>query len=160
MHEVVLVIDFGAQYSEVIARRVRECNVYCEVLPWSTPMAVIKSKNPSAIILSGGPSSVYLENSPRVDKSIFDLNIPILGICYGMQLMVTLLGGSVVPAQSSKGREYGKAITTFNKNCLLFKGLPEKSVTWMSHGDHTARIPEGFEICAHPSNTLFRKTFK
>ena len=152
MNEVVLVIDFGAQYSEVIARRVRECNVYCEVLPWNTPIAVIRSKNPVAIILSGGPSSVYLENSPRVDKSIFDLGVPVLGICYGMQLMVTLLGGIVVPAQSERGREYGKAITTFNKDCPIFKGLPEKSVTWMSHGDHTARIPEGFEISAHTKN--------
>ena len=109
MNEIVLVIDFGAQYSEVIARRIRECNVYCEVLPWTTSTTFIQSKSPIGIILSGGPSSVYEENSPRVDKAIFELGIPVLGICYGMQLMVTLLGGKVVPAQDQKGREYGKA---------------------------------------------------
>ena len=152
MNETVLVIDFDAQYSEVIARRIRECNVYCEVLPWTTSTTFIQSKNPVGIILSGGPSSVYEENPPRIDKSIFDLGIPVLGICYGMQLMVTLLGGKVVPAESKKGREYGKAIASFDTKCKIFKGLPNKSVAWMSHGDHTASIPEGFKVVAFTKN--------
>ena len=152
MNETVLVIDFGAQYSEVIARRIRECNVYCEVLPWTISTTFIQSKSPIGIILSGGPSSVYEENSPRVDKSIFDLGIPVLGICYGMQLMVTLLGGKVVPAESQKGREYGKAIASFDSKCKIFKGLPNKSVAWMSHGDHTTSIPEGFKVVAYTKN--------
>lgn len=104
MHQTVLVIDFGAQYSEVIARRIRECNVYCEVLPWTISTTFIQSKSPIGITLSGGPPhSVYEENAPKIDKSIFDLGIPVLGICYGMQLMVTLLGGKVVPAEENKG---------------------------------------------------------
>ena len=152
MNETVLVIDFGAQYSEVIARRIRECNVYCEVLPWTISTTFIQSKSPIGIILSGGPSSVYEENSPRVDKSIFELGVPVLGICYGMQLMVTLLGGKVVPAQDKKGREYGKAIASFDTKCKIFKGLPNKSVAWMSHGDHTASIPEGFKVVAQTKN--------
>lgn len=152
MNETVLVIDFGAQYSEVIARRIRECNVYCEVLPWTTSTTFIQSKSPIGIILSGGPSSVYEENSPRVDKAVFDLGIPVLGICYGMQLMVTLLGGKVVPAQEEKGREYGKAFATFDTKCQIFKGLPSRSVAWMSHGDHTAKIPEGFKVVAQTKN--------
>ena len=152
MHQTVLVIDFGAQYSEVIARRIRENNVYCEVLPWTTPTTFIQGKNPIGIVLSGGPSSVYEENSPKVDPSIFNLGVPILGICYGMQLMVTLLGGKVTAAEEEKGREYGKAIATFDTRCLLFKGLKNKSVAWMSHGDHIAIIPQGFEVCAVTKN--------
>ena len=92
MHELVVVIDFGAQYSEVIARRIRECNVYCEVLPWTIPTTFIQDKNPIGIILSGGPFSVYEEKAPKIDETIFNLGIPVLGICYGMQLMVSLLG--------------------------------------------------------------------
>ena len=152
MNQTVIVIDFGAQYSEVIARRIRECNVYCEVLPWTISTTFIQSRSPIGIILSGGPSSVYEENSPKIDKAIFDLGIPVLGICYGMQLMVTLLGGKVVPAQDKKGREYGKAIASFDTKCPLFKGLPNKSVAWMSHGDHTDTIPEGFKVCATTKN--------
>ena len=152
MHETVLVIEFGAQYSEVIARRIRENNVYCEVLPWSSTTTFIQSKNPIGIILSGGPSSVYEKNSPKIDRAIFDLGIPVLGICYGMQLMVTLLGGKVLPAQDSKGREYGKAIASFDAKCPLFKDLPSKSIAWMSHGDHTEKIPEGFEVSAATKN--------
>ena len=152
MNETVLVIDFGAQYSEVIARRIRECNVYCEVLPWTISTTFIQSKSPIGIILSGGPSSVYEDNAPKIDKAIFDLGIPVLGICYGMQLMVALLGGKVVPAQDEKGREYGKAIVSFDTKCKIFKGLPNKSVAWMSHGDHTTHIPEGFKVVAHTKN--------
>ena len=152
MNQTVLVIDFGAQYSEVIARRIRECNVYCEVLPWTISTTFIQSKSPIGIILSGGPSSVYEDNAPKIDKAIFDLGIPVLGICYGMQLMVTLLGGKVVPAQDEKGREYGKAIVSFDTKCKIFKGLPNKSIAWMSHGDHTTHISEGFKVVAHTKN--------
>ena len=159
MHQTVLVIDFGAQYSEVIARRIRECNVYCEVLPWTISTTFIQSKSPIGIILSGGPHSVYEENSPKIDKSIFDLGIPVLGICYGMQLMVTLLGGKVVPAEENKGREYGKAIASFDTKSPLFKGIPNKSVAWMSHGDHTASIPNGFKVIATTKNCEYAGIF-
>jgi len=155
MNEVILIIDFGAQYSEVIARRVRECHVYCEVLPYKVSITTIKEKNPIGIILSGGPGSVYEENAPKVDKEIFNLNIPILGICYGMQFMVSSLGGEVVPAKDKKGREYGKAIATFNTKYPLFKSLPNKSVAWMSHGDHIKEIPSGFKVCAYTKNCQY-----
>ena len=159
MHELVLVIDFGAQYSEVIARRIRECNVYCEVLPWTTSTTFIQSKNPIGIILSGGPHSVYEDHAPTIDKAIFNLGIPVLGICYGMQLMVTLLGGKVEPAEDSKGREYGKAIASFDTRCLLFKGLPNKSIAWMSHGDHVKTIPTGFKVSATTKNCEYAAIF-
>lgn len=159
MYQTVLVIDFGAQYSEVIARRIRECNVYCEVLPWTISTTFIQSKSPIGIILSGGPHSVYEENAPKIDKSIFDLGIPVLGICYGMQLMVTLLGGKVVPAEENKGREYGKAIASFDTKSPLFKGIPNKSVAWMSHGDHTASIPNGFKVIATTKNCEYAGIF-
>ena len=156
MNQTVLVIDFGAQYSEVIARRIRECNVYCEVLPWNTPITFIQSKNPIGIIFSGGPHSVYEIDAPTIDKAVFDLNIPILGICYGMQLMVSLLNGEVVPA---KEREYGKAITSFHSSCPLFKNLPSKSVTWMSHGDYIKEMPKGFKVAASTKNCKYAAIF-
>ena len=152
MNEVVLIIDFGAQYSQVIARKVRECNVYCEVLSWKTPLEVIKEKKPIGIILSGGPSSVYAKDSPSIPSEIFHLHVPVLGICYGMQLMVKLLGGEVVPAQDNLAREYGKTLTTFHNHCLLFNTLPSKGITWMSHGDFVKRIPDSFKICAETPN--------
>ena len=152
MNQTVLVIDFGAQYSEVIARRIRECHVYCEVLPWNTPIKDIENKNPIGIIFSGGPHSVYEIDAPTIDKAVFDLNIPILGICYGMQLMVSLLNGEVVAA---KEREYGKAITSFHNRCLLFKNLPNKSVTWMSHGDYIKEMPKGFKVAASTKNCKY-----
>ena len=152
MNETVIVIDFGAQYAQVIARKVRECNVYCEVLSWRTPLEIIKSKNPIGIILSGGPNSVYEENSPCIPKEIFSLGIPVLGICYGMQLMVKLLGGEVLPAQNNLAREYGKTLTTFHNHCLLFNTLPSKGITWMSHGDFVKKIPGSFKISAETMN--------
>ena len=152
MNETVLVIDFGAQYAQVIARKVRECNVYCEVLSWKTSIEEIKKKNPIGIILSGGPSSVYTPSSPKLPSEIFNLNVPILGICYGMQLMVHMLGGEVVPAQENLSREYGKTLTTFHNHCLLFNTLPSKGITWMSHGDFVKKIPDSFKICAETSN--------
>ena len=148
MNELVLIIDFGAQYSQVIARKIRECNVYCEVLSYKTPYEDIINKHPIGIVFSGGPSSVYDKDAPSIDKRIFSLGIPILGICYGMQLMVYLLGGEVVPAQNDLSREYGKALTTFHSHSLLFNTLPSKCVTWMSHGDFVKSIPEGFKVVA------------
>lgn len=148
-HETVVVLDFGGQYNQLIARRVRECHVYCEVKPYTTPLEEIRAMNPIGIIFTGGPNSVYLENAPHIDPSIFTWGIPVLGICYGCQLMAYSLGGMVTAAQEDTAREYGKTETYFDTTCRLFKNLPEKGVTWMSHGDYMARVPEGFSLTAH-----------
>lgn len=144
-NELVLVLDFGGQYNQLIARRVRECNVYCEVYPYTLSIDSIKQMSPVGIIFTGGPNSVYLENAPRVEKELFDLGIPVLGICYGAQLMSYVLGGRVT---TPKTREYGKTDTCFTTSSLLFKGLPEKAVTWMSHTDYIEAVPEGFSVVA------------
>lgn len=148
-NELVLVVDFGGQYNQLIARRVRECNVYCEVMPYSKGVEAIKAKNPSGIIFTGGPNSVYEENSPLIDKEVFELGVPVLGICYGSQLMTHVLGGKVTPAQDDTAREYGKTKTYFDTSCRLFKDIPEESITWMSHGDYMAKVPDGFNLVAH-----------
>ena len=146
-YQKIVIIDFGGQYNQLIARRVRECGVYCEVVPFRKITAGgLKEEKPAGIIFTGGPNSVYLETSPHIDPEVFGLGIPILGICYGAQLMAHTLGGRVATAPAS---EYGKAETEFNSNALMFKGLPEKAVTWMSHTDYIAEVPEGFEITAH-----------
>ena len=143
--ETVVIIDFGGQYNQLIARRVREHNIYCEVLPYKTSVDVIKGKNPKAIIFTGGPNSVYAENAPLIDKQIFELGLPILGICYGVQLMCHLLGGSVVKAKDSSLSEYGKA--TFNaEKSVLFDGVDANSVAWMSHNDYITELPQGFSV--------------
>ena len=147
--EKILIIDFGGQYNQLIARRVRECNVYCEVKPWTTPLAQLKAFDPIGIIFTGGPDSVYLDSSPTVDPEIFTWGVPILGVCYGCQLMAHLLGGQVVPAQDDSAREYGKTVTYYDTACKLFRGLPEEGVSWMSHGDYMAKVPEGFSLTAH-----------
>jgi len=147
--EKVLVLDFGGQYNQLIARRVRECNVYCEVKPYDMSLDEIRAFDPIGIIFTGGPNSVYLETSPHVDKRIFELGVPVLGICYGCQLMAHNLGGLVTEAQEDTAREYGKTHTFFDNTCRLFKGLPAEGVTWMSHGDYMARVPEGFALVAH-----------
>ena len=144
----ILILDFGGQYGQLIARRVRECNVYCEVKPWTTPLAELRAFDPIGIIFTGGPGSVYLEGSPSVDPQIFTWGVPILGICYGCQLMAHLLGGEVVPAQEGSAREYGRTLTCYDTSCRLFRGLPEEGVSWMSHGDYMAKIPEGFALAA------------
>ncbi len=146
--EKILIIDFGGQYNQLIARRVRECRVYCEVKPWNTPLEELKAFDPIGIIFTGGPRSVYREGSPTVDKSIFTWGVPILGICYGCQLMARLLGGQVVPAQDDSAREYGKTATHYDTACKLFQGLPRDGVSWMSHGDYMSRVPEGFALTA------------
>lgn len=148
-HELVLVLDFGGQYNQLIARRVRECGVYCEVKPYTTPLAELKALDPIGIIFTGGPNSVYLDTSPHVDSDIFTWGIPILGICYGCQLMAHSLGGLVTPAQEDTAREYGKTATQYDTSFPLFQGLPAEGISWMSHGDYMAKVPEGFALAAH-----------
>lgn len=148
-HELVIVLDFGGQYNQLIARRVRECNVYCEVKPYTTPLEELKAMNPIGIIFTGGPNSVYEPNAPYYDPAIFQLGIPILGICYGCQLMAQSLGGKVTAAQEDSAREYGKTETFYETSCKLFRNLPERGVSWMSHSDYMAQVPEGFQLMAH-----------
>lgn len=148
-HELVLVLDFGGQYNQLIARRVRECGVYCEVKPYTTPLAELKAMNPIGIIFTGGPNSVYLDTSPQVDPEIFTWGVPILGICYGCQLMAHSLGGLVTPAQEDTAREYGKTVTYYDTSCRLFQDLPEQGISWMSHGDYMAKVPDGFALVGH-----------
>lgn len=147
--QMILVLDFGGQYNQLIARRVRECSVYCEVKPYTTSLEEIKALNPIGIIFTGGPNSVYDPASPQADPEIFKLGIPILGICYGCQLLAHNLGGRVVAATEDSAREYGKTETYFNTDCKLFHGLPAESITWMSHGDYMEKVPEGFSLVAH-----------
>ena len=144
--ELVLVLDFGGQYNQLIARRVRECNVYCEVHPYNLSVEKIKEMNPKGIIFTGGPNSVYGENSPLCDKAIFELGIPILGICYGSQLMSYVLGGSVATAPVS---EYGKTEVDVDVESKLFEGVAPSTICWMSHTDYIERAPEGFKIIGH-----------
>lgn len=125
--ECVIVLDFGGQYNQLIARRVREANVYCEVKPCTTPLEELMKHNPIGFIFTGGPQSVYAENSPQVDPKIFTLGLPILGICYGCQLIAHNLGGKVTAAQEDTAREYGKTETYFDTSCELFYGLKEKA---------------------------------
>ena len=147
---MIIVIDFGSQFNQLIARRVRENNVYCQVEPSDIPLAKIKELSPTGIILSGGPSSIYEENSPTIDAGIFDLGVPILGICYGMQYMVHTLGGTI--EQASK-REYGFAELRITEGNPLFKEMDDSFQCWMSHGDSAKALPEGFEITGQTDNT-------
>lgn len=144
-NETVIVLDFGGQYNQLIARRVRECHVYCEVLPYSTDIEKIKEKNPAGIIFTGGPNSVYTDGAPSCGKEIFELGIPVLGICYGSQLMAHILGGNVKRADK---REYGKTELTLKKS-LLFDGIDENTICWMSHTDYIEKVPEGFSVTAY-----------
>lgn len=146
---MIIVLDFGGQYNQLIARRVRECNVYCEVHPYNMGLDKIKEMNPKGIIFTGGPNSVYGDDSPRCEKEIFDLNIPILGICYGSQLMSYMLGGKVETAPVS---EYGKTEVNVDKSSVLFENVSEKTVCWMSHTDYIAKSPENFKVVAHTSD--------
>lgn len=141
--ELVLVVDFGGQYNQLIARRVREHNVYCEIIPYTYTVEKIKEKNPKGIIFTGGPNSVYGEGAPRIDERIFELGVPILGICYGEQLIAYTLGGKVL---SPDIREYGKTDIELSEDCMLFDGIDEKETCWMSHTDFVAEAPAGFEI--------------
>ena len=148
-NQKILILDFGGQYNQLIARRVRECNVYCEVKPFSTSLEEIKAFAPIGIMFTGGPNSVYEAGSPHVDTGVYGLGVPILGICYGCQLLAHELGGKVTAAQDDSAREYGKTETYFDTSCKLFKNIPAESITWMSHGDYMAQVPQGFRLVAH-----------
>lgn len=145
--ELVIVIDFGGQYNQLVARRVRECNVYCEIYSYKTDLETIKKMNPKGIILTGGPNSCYLEDSPTYQKELFELGIPVLGLCYGAQLMQHVLGGKVERADV---REYGKSNLIISKtDSKLFKDVPKESICWMSHFDYISKIAPGFEITSY-----------
>lgn len=147
--ELVLVLDFGGQYNQLIARRVRECNVYCEIVPYTEGLDEILARKPKGIIFTGGPNSVYDPESPSYDKAIFEAGVPILGICYGCQLMAYKLGGKVQTAPVS---EYGKMEVEVSRKSLLFHNVSSKTVTWMSHTDYIAEAPEGFKITGTTKN--------
>ena len=145
--EMIIVLDFGGQYKQLIARRVRECNVYCEIHPWTTSLDRIREMDPKGIILTGGPASVYDPQSPSCDRALFEMGIPVLGICYGSQLMAYKLGGEVRTAPVS---EYGHTmVETDPAGSLLFAGTSSPTQTWMSHTDYIASVPEGFRVTAH-----------
>lgn len=156
-NQKVLILNFGGQYDQLIARRVRECGVYCEVHPYTMTAEEIKTFAPIGMIFTGGPDSVYAQNSCHPDEAIFSLGIPVLGICYGCQLLAYHLGGIVTSAAEAEAesethetsREYGKTVTYFDTENPLFEGIPETSVTWMSHGDYMKQVPAGFTLCAH-----------
>ena len=148
-HELVLVIDFGGQYNQLIARRVREHNIYCEVISYKTPIEQIKAKNPKGIIFTGGPRSVYLDDSPRMTKEIFELGVPIFGICYGAQFMVYGLGGTIGKANENAAAEFGRTECEFDTECAVFDGLKKNSVVWMSHNDYIEVLPDGFKAVGH-----------
>lgn len=148
-NQLVIVLDFGGQYNQLIARRVRECNVYCEVIPYTAGIEKIREKNPVGIIFTGGPNSVYDPKSPTCTKEYFELGIPVLGICYGSQLMCHVMGGTVKSAEVS---EYGKTDLKVNTTSLLFKDIDEDSVCWMSHTDSMHSLPEGFKIIGSTEN--------
>lgn len=143
--EMIIVIDFGGQYNQLIARRVRECNVYCEVHPHTITLEKIKEMNPKGIILTGGPNSVYADDSPSYSKDLFELGIPVLGICYGSQLMAHVLGGKV---DTAKVREYGKTEVNIDTSSEIFENVSENTICWMSHTDYIAEVPSGFKIVA------------
>src|SRR5687768_4168136 len=144
--ELVLIFDFGSQFGQLIARRVRELNVFCQVVRHDIPAARVRELNPKGIIFSGGPSSVYEPNAPKCDPKVFDLDVPVLGICYGMQLACHTLGGSVAPAAA---REFGRAtLTVTDRDAPLFRGFPGESVVWMSHGDQVHTVGGDFRPLA------------
>lgn len=149
-NEVVLVMDFGGQYSQLIARRIRECGVYCEIVPFNKSIEQIKGMNPKGIVFSGGPSSVHGEGAPFCDKAVFDLGVPIFGICYGMQLTAFSLGGEVAKAETG---EYGNAELVLDKVGGIFQGIEDTTPVWMSHGDSIKSAPAGFEVTGHTNHT-------
>lgn len=148
--EFILILDFGSQYTQLIARRIREIGVYSEIQPFNFPIAEIERLKPKGIILSGGPASVYANGSPQVDVKLFELGIPILGICYGLQLIAYKLGGEV---DRFAKREYGKAILKIEKDDDLFYGLNSNTIVWMSHGDALLKAPDGFDVIAQTENS-------
>ena len=147
--ETVIVIDFGGQYNQLVARRVRECNVYCEIYSYKTDIQKIKAMNPKGIILTGGPNSCYEAGAPTYTKELFELGIPVLGLCYGAQLMMHILGGTV---EKAPVREYGKTEVFVDTTTPLFAGVTEKTICWMSHFDYISKAAPGFEIVAHTAD--------
>ena len=147
--EKVIVIDFGGQYNQLVARRVRECNVYCEIYSYKTDLAQIKAMNPKGIILTGGPNSCYEDGAPTCTKELFELGVPVLGLCYGAQLMQHVLGGKV---EKAPVREYGKTETFVDKSSALFSDVSEKTIVWMSHFDYISQVAPGFKIVAHTAD--------
>lgn len=143
MTEKVLILNFGGQYTQLIARRIRECNVYCEIISYRTPADKIKEMKPAAIVFSGGPASVCMKDAPQCDKGVLDLGVPVLGICYGAQLMAQMLGGKVV---ASKTREYGRVELTVDNNAPIFRGIDRITTAWMSHTDSITVLPSGFKV--------------
>lgn len=150
--ELILIIDFGSQYTQLIARRIRECGVYSEIHPFTTPLDKIKAMNPKGIILSGGPMSVYDDGAPDIDPEILSLGVPVLGICYGLQLICKIFGGKVEPAKS---REYGKARLSVTGASQLLNDVRNDSIVWMSHGDYLTKIPDDFTVIATSENSPF-----
>lgn len=150
MTETIIVLDFGSQYSQLIARRIRECNVFSKVVPFNTRAEIIREEQPKGIILSGGPASVYEEGAPKIDPAIYDLGIPVLGICYGMQITMQTLGGKVVRGNA---REYGRAEMRIVKPSPLFEGIKSPLKVWMSHGDKVESTPTGTQLIAETDNT-------
>ena len=148
-HEKVIVIDFGGQYNQLVARRVRECNVYCEIYSYKTDIAQIKAMNPKGIILTGGPNSCYEADSPTCSKELFELGVPVLGLCYGAQLMMHVLGGKV---EKAPVREYGKTEVMVDTSSPLFTGVSENTICWMSHFDYISKAAPGFNIVAHTAD--------
>jgi len=148
-YQRIAILDYGSQYTQLIARRIREQQVFSEILPFDTTAEKLRENMPKGVILSGGPNSVFEQGAPGIDPAIFDLGVPVLGVCYGMQLMSQSLGGRVEPGES---REYGKTEMTTVPDNELFAGLPEKFIVWMSHGDRVAEIPEGFKVSATSAN--------
>ena len=148
-NEKVLVVDFGGQYNQLVARRVSECNVYCEIVSYRVGLDAIRAQNPKGIIFTGGPNSVYVDGAPTIDPAIFDLGIPVLGLCYGFQLMTHLLGGHVCKAPE---REYGKTLVHVDTKSKVFENVSPETICWMSHNDYAETAPTGFTISAYTDN--------
>ncbi|MCX8109086.1 MAG: glutamine-hydrolyzing GMP synthase, partial [Verrucomicrobiae bacterium] len=151
MHEQIVILDFGSQYTQVIARRIRECGVYSTIMRYDTPAAELDTLAPNGIVLSGGPRSVYEPDAPMPDPNIFNIDVPVLGICYGAQIIARFFGGKVEPGVQ---REYGRStLKVVDPNCKLFQGLPETFRVWNSHGDLLTRLPPGFHVVGTTENS-------
>ncbi len=150
--EIIIVLDFGSQYTQLIARRIRENQVFCEIIPFNQPLETFRDRNLKGVVLSGGPASVFDPGAPFCGKEVFELGVPVLGICYGLQLIGKLFSGEV---ERSQKREYGKAIMHVDRTENLFHGVKDNTVVWMSHGDHLSKLPSGFEVLAHTENIAY-----
>lgn len=152
--ETVIVIDFGGQYNQLVARRVRECNVYCEIYSYKTDLEKIREMNPKGIILTGGPNSCYEPGAATCSPELFEMGVPVLGLCYGAQLMMQVLGGKV---EKAPVREYGKIEVMVDNHSALFQNVSPKTVCWMSHNDYIAQIAPGFAFAPIPQTVLWRR---